>query len=54
MSAAGFELSLPAITRLQTYALDHVATRIDGLTILQVPLPDATQFQRVKLKAVHQ
>jgi hypothetical protein len=40
--AEGFELSLPANKRLQTYALDHMATRIEGLTILQVLLPDAT------------
>jgi hypothetical protein len=42
MLAAGFELSLPAIKRLQTYAVGYMAARIDGLTILQVPLPDAT------------
>jgi hypothetical protein len=42
MPAAGFELSLAAKKRFQTYVLDHMATRIDGLKILQVPLPDAT------------
>jgi hypothetical protein len=42
MSAVGFELVLPTIKRLQTYVLDQMATRIDGLTVLQVPLPDAT------------
>jgi hypothetical protein len=52
MPAGEFELSLPAIKRLQTYALDHMATRIDGLTILQLPLPDTTLFQRLKLKAI--
>jgi hypothetical protein len=42
MALAGFELAVPACKRLQTHALDHVAT---GSAIREVPVsnfkPDA-------------
>jgi hypothetical protein len=40
MLFVGFELAIPVIKQLQTYALDHTATRINRPRVLHVSLPD--------------